>query len=54
MNKKILSAIIILVLLIAFKNQITLVLMQVVDFIGYNFNINVINLIDLLNELYYL
>lgn len=54
MNKKILSAIIILVLLIAFKSQITLVLMQLVDLIGYTFNINVVNVIDLLNELYYL
>ena len=54
MNKKILSVIIILVLLVIFKSQITLVLMQLVDLIGYTFNINIVNVIDLLNELYYL
>lgn len=42
------------VILVAFKNPITLGLMYVVDFIGTKTNINVVNAIDFLNNIYYI
>lgn len=42
------------VILVAFKNPITLGLMYIVDFIGVKTNINVVNAIDFLNNIYYI
>ena len=42
------------IVLIAFKNPITLGLMYIVDFIGVKTNINVVNAIDFLNNIYYI
>lgn len=39
---------------IAFKSPILLSIMKAVDFIGMQLNINVINIIDFLNVLYYM
>ena len=44
----------VLALIIVFKNQISLGLMYMVDCIGYTFNINVVDIIDFLNTIYYL
>ena len=42
------------IILVAFKNPITLGLMYAVDFIGTKTNINVVNAIDFLNNIYYI
>lgn len=42
------------VISVAFKNPITLGLMCIVDFIGTKTNTNVINVIDFLNNIYYI
>ena len=42
------------VILVAFKNPITLGLMYIVDFIGAKTNTNVVNVIDFLNNIYYI
>lgn len=42
------------VILVAFKNPITLGLMYAVDFIGAKTNTNVVNVIDFLNSIYYI
>ena len=42
------------IILVAFKNPITLGLMYIVDFIGTKTNTNVINVIDFLNNIYYI
>ncbi len=44
----------IVIILVAFKNPITLGLMYIVDFIGTKTNINVVNAIDFLNNIYYI
>lgn len=55
MNKKILAGIlVVLVLSIVFRSQLALSLMTLVDFIGNQFDLNVVSLIDLLNTIYYL
>lgn len=52
---KILSVVLVIaIILVAFKNPITLGLMYVVDFIGIKTNTNVINVIDFLNNIYYI
>lgn len=52
---KILSVVLVIaIILVAFKNPITLALMYVVDFIGIKTNTNVINVIDFLNNIYYI
>lgn len=53
-KKNILYAIIILVICFIFKNEIALILMYVVDIIGYATGINVVEVIDFLNGIYYL
>lgn len=40
--------------LVAFKNPITLGLMYIVDFIGTKTNTNVVDVIDFLNNIYYI
>ena len=52
--KILLVALSIVVILAAFKNPITLGLMYIVDFIGAKANINVVNVIDFLNNIYYI
>lgn len=52
--KKVLFVMVILVMVIFFKDSILIGLMSVTDFIGYLFNLNVVNVIDFLNNLYYL
>lgn len=42
------------IILVAFKNPITLGLMYIVDFIGTKTNTNVVNAIDFLNNIYYI
>lgn len=52
---KVLIGLIVLgVLLVVFKNQISLGLMNIVDFIGVKTGWNVIEVIDFLNNIYYL
>ena len=54
MKNKILYILVLLIGIIIFKNEISITLMYVVDFIGYTFNINVVDIIDFLNTIYYL
>ena len=54
MKNKILCILVVLVGIIIFKNEISIMLMYVVDCIGYTFNINVVDVIDFLNTIYYL
>lgn len=42
------------IILVAFKNPITLGLMYIIDFIGTKTNTNVVNVIDFLNNIYYI
>lgn len=42
------------VILVALKNPISLGLMYIVDFIGAKTNTNVVNVIDFLNNIYYI
>ena len=52
--KKIIGLIICLALVVILKNPISIGMMYVVDFIGNTFNITTVEVIDLLNEIYYL
>ena len=54
MKRKLMIALLVLALIIVFKNQISIMLMYMVDCIGYTFNINVVDVIDFLNTIYYL
>lgn len=54
MKNKILCMLVVLIGIVIFKNQISIALMYVVDCIGYAFNINVVDIIDFLNTIYYL
>lgn len=54
MMKIMVVVIVIAIIVLVFKNPICLGLMNVVDFIGMKANINVVDIIDLLNELYYM
>lgn len=54
MKNKILCMLVVLIGVVIFKNEISIMLMYVVDFIGYTFNINVVDVIDFLNTIYYL
>lgn len=54
MKNKILCMLVVLIGVVIFKNEISIMLMYVVDFIGYAFNINVVDVIDFLNTIYYL
>lgn len=54
MRKKIMIVLLVLALIVVFKNQISLVLMYVVDAIGYITGRNVVDIIDFLNTIYYL
>ena len=52
--KKIIGLIVCLALVVILKNPITIGMMYVVDFIGNTFNITTVEVIDFLNEIYYL
>ena len=52
--KILLVVLVIAIILVAFKNPITLALMYVVDFIGVKTGCNVVNVIDFLNNIYYI
>lgn len=52
--KILLVVLVIAVILAVFKNPITLGLMYIVDFIGIKTNTNVVNVIDFLNNIYYI
>ena len=52
--KKILFVMVILGVMVIFKDSILIGLMSVVDFVGNLFNLNVVSVIDMLNNLYYL
>lgn len=54
MKNKILCMLVVLIGVVIFKNEISIMLMYVVDCIGYTFNINVVDIIDFLNTIYYL
>lgn len=55
MMKKIMAILVVIVIIVlVFKNPICLGLMNVVDFVGMKANINVVDVIDFLNEIYYL
>lgn len=54
MVKKLLFVMVILGVMVIFKDSILIGLMDVVDFVGNLFNLNVVDIIDLLNNLYYL
>ena len=54
MVKKLLFVMVILGVMVIFKDSILIGLMDIVDFIGNLFNLNVVNMIDFLNNLYYL
>jgi hypothetical protein len=54
MKNKILCMLVVLIGVVIFKNEISIMLMYVVDLIGYTFNINVVDVIDFLNTIYYL
>jgi hypothetical protein len=54
MKNKMLFVLVLVLGIVIFKNQISIALMYVVDCIGYAFNINVVDITDLLNTIYYL
>ena len=54
MRRKLMMVLLVLALVILFKNQISLGLMYVVDAIGYATGRNVVDVIDFLNTTYYL
>ena len=52
--KKLLFVLVILGVMVIFKDCLLIGLMDIVDFIGNLFNLNTVVLIDFLNNLYYL
>lgn len=52
--KKLLFVMVILGVMVIFKDCLLIGLMDIVDFVGNLFNLNVVGLIDFLNNLYYL
>lgn len=52
--KKIIGVIICIALVVILKNPISIGMMYAVDFIGNIFNITTVEVIDFLNEIYYL
>lgn len=50
---KIMMVLVLVSLVVALKNPIVLGAMDVVDYVGYTFDINVVNTIDALNSIYY-
>ena len=52
--KKVLFVMVILGVMVIFKDSILIGLMSVTDFIGNLFNLNVVSMIDFFNNLYYL
>lgn len=54
MKNKMLFVLVLVLGIVIFKNQISIALMYVVDCIGYATGLNVVDIIDLLNTIYYL
>lgn len=54
MKKIMVTLVIIAIIILVFKNPICLGLMYIVDFIGMKASINVVDVIDFLNTIYYL
>nr|DAL24100.1 MAG TPA_asm: hypothetical protein [Caudoviricetes sp.] len=52
--KKLLFVLVILGVMVIFKDCLLIGLMDIVDFVGNLFNLNTVVLIDFLNNLYYL
>lgn len=52
--KKLLLVLSLIIVMVIFKDCILIGLMDIVDFVGNLFNLNVVVLIDFLNNLYYL
>lgn len=52
--KKLLFVMVVCVLVVIFKDCLLIGLMDIVDFVGNLFNLNVVSVIDFLNNLYYL
>lgn len=52
--KKLFLVLVILGVMVIFKDCLLIWLMDIVDFVGSVFNLNVVELIDFLNNLYYL
>ena len=52
--KKLLLVLCLIIVMVIFKDCLLIGLMDIVDFIGNLFNLNVVSLIDFLNNLYYL
>ena len=52
--KKLIFVMVILGVMVIFKDSLLIGLMSVTDFVGNLFNLNVVGLIDMLNNLYYL
>ena len=52
--KKVLFVMVILGVMVIFKDSLLIGLMDIVDFVGNLFNLNVVSVIDFLNNLYYL
>lgn len=52
--KKLLFVMVILGVMVIFKDSLLIGLMSVTDFVGNLFNLNVVDIIDMLNNLYYL
>lgn len=52
--KKLLFVMVILGVMVIFKDSLLIGLMSIVDFVGNLFNLNVVSVIDMLNNLYYL
>ena len=52
--KKLFLVMVILGVMVIFKDCLLIGLMDIVDFVGSLFNLNVIELIDFLNTLYYM
>lgn len=52
--KKLLLILSLIIVVVIFKDCILIGLMDIVDFVGNLFNLNVVALIDFLNTLYYL
>ena len=52
--KKVLFVMVVIGVMVVFKNSILIGLMDIVDFVGNLTGLNVVDLIDALNNLYYL
>ena len=54
MKKKLLIVAVVVLIMVVFKNPICLEMMDIVDFIGMKAGANVVDIIDMLNAIYYI